>query len=120
MSKKSLDPKFLEIEKLDKEMKILRDKIKNFQKRKKELHTEIVDELQENNKESWVFSGIKYVLEEKTIKGRKKEADKKKDINGLLQKLEDGELSAEELYEQVLLAMRGPETTKILIKAVKN
>ena len=120
MSKKSLDPKFLEIEKLDKEMKLLRDKIKTYQKRKKELNCEIIDELQENDKDSWVYSGIKYILEEKTSKGRKKESDKKKDISQVLQKLEEGELTADELYDQVLLALKGPETTKILIKAVKN
>lgn len=120
MSKKSLDPKFLEIEKLDKEMKVLRDKIKTYQKRKKDLHSEIIDELQENEKDSWVYSGTKYILEEKISKGRKKESDKKKDISQLLQKLEEGELSPDELYDQVLLALKGPETTKILIKAVKN
>jgi len=76
--------------------------------------------LQENNKDSWIYSGTKYVLEEKISVSRKKESDKKKDISQVLQKLEEGELTPDELYEQVVLALKGPEKTKILIKAVKN
>ena len=105
-----------EIDSIDKELARLRKKIRDLGKRKKELTANVIENLKESGEVSVTHNGKTYVLEERGRHCRK--SDKKKKHDAILVLQEEGfhGAEAEEIYDKITEALKGPEQTTFVLK----
>ncbi len=105
-----------EIESIDKELSRLRKKVRELNQRRKELLDQAVENMREAGEESITHRGKTYVLEERQRRGRKTDQKKKQDALLVLQDEGFHGEEAEEMYNKITGAMRGPETIVYTLK----
>ena len=99
-----------EVDGIDKELARLRAKVRELNKRKKDLMVQAVENMKKSGETSIVHRDKTYFLEERQRHGRK--TDKKKREDALVILADEGFHGdeANEMYEKLTGALRGPET----------
>ena len=99
-----------EIDGIDKELARLRKKTSELNKRKKDLMTQAIEDMKESGETSVVHKGKTYTLEERPKHGRKTDKKKREDTLSILADEGFNGEEAEEMYNKLTGAMKGPET----------
>jgi len=105
-----------EIDGIDKELVRLRKKVRELNDRKKSLMTQAITNMQDSGETSIVHRGKTYKLEERQRHTRK--TDRKKKEDALLVLADEGfhGVEAEEMFDKLTGALRGPETINYTLK----
>jgi hypothetical protein len=105
-----------EIQSIDKELVRLRKKTRELGSRKKNLLNQIVEGMKETGDTEIIHKGKTFTLEEQLRHTRKNDKKRKEDIMELLNGEGFQGTEAEEMYEKISGAMRGPETKVYKLK----
>ncbi len=105
-----------EVDGIDKELARLRGKVRELNKRKKDLMDQAIDNMKDSGDTSIIHRGKTYVLEERPRHGRK--TDKKKRDDALVILADEGfhGEEADEMYSKLTGALRGPETVTYALR----
>lgn len=98
-----------EVDNIDKELKRMRKKMKDLNTRKKELVNQIIEYMRENDKKEETYNGRKFILKEKPKSSRKAKQETKADIIAILNEEGFHGNEAEEMYNKIVSANKGPE-----------
>jgi len=108
---------FNELEKLEKELLMLRKKSAEFNKRKKALTASLIETMRQTNKKEMSYNGKTIKLEERELHSRV--SDKKKQA-GVINVLKDKGVSADEsLIKDLVSVIKGPSKTVYTLKKRK-
>lgn len=105
-----------EIDEIDKELVRLRKVMRELGDRKKQLTTKTIDTLKEKGETEYTHNGKKYMLEERVTHVRKTDKKKRQDAISILQEEGYETHEAEEMYEKITGALKGPETNIVTLK----
>ena len=100
-----------EIDNIDVEVSRLRKEMKKLNDRKKELMTQAIENMKNNGEETITHRGKTYVLQERLKHTRKPDKKKKEDAMLILQDEGFHGTEAEEMYNKITDALKGPEKT---------
>lgn len=108
-----------EKEKIDNEIRNLRERIRYLNKRKKDIEYSVVHTLNRHNKKEYKFRNNTYKVEEKQLRKRKTEKQKKQDVLDVLKKYNIP--NASNVYSELQKSLQGvPSTTYQVKKETKN
>ena len=105
-----------EIQNIDKELVRLRKRTRELNQRKKNLLNQAVDIMIESGETSFTYQGKTYKLEEHKRHTRKNEKKKHADTLDILNTEGFHGEEAEEMYEKLSSAYRGPEVVSYKLK----
>lgn len=105
-----------EIQELDKELKRLRKKTTELNKRKKDLMNKAIESARKTGDTSVTFKGQTYTIEERSRHTRKSNKQKRKDTLNILQENGIEGYEAENMYKAIQGAFRGPEKVIYTLK----
>jgi len=111
------DALLYEVQGLEKELARLKASTKICKNRIDTLMSQVVQNMRTNGIEKYTYNGQTYNLKEHKIHTRKKDVEKKKDAITVLQ--EDAGIEgqgAEEVYNKLVNALRGPEKVSYVLK----
>lgn len=104
-----------EIDNIDIEISRLRKNLKTLNERKKELTTQVIDNIQNSGQDTIIHGGKKYVLQKRQKHTRKPDKKKKEDTMLILQDEGFNGIEAEEMYNKITNALKGPEKTHLTL-----
>lgn len=108
---------FYELEKIEKELVMLRKKTADFNKRKKALTASLIETMRQTNKKELSYNGKTINLEERELHSRLSE---KKKQAGVINVLKDNGVSADDsLIKELVSVIKGPSKTVYAIKKKK-
>ncbi len=105
-----------EVQNIDKELVRLRKRIRELNQRKKHLLNQIIDTMKEYGETNFIYQGKTYKLEEHKHRIRKNEKQKHQDTLDILNAEGFHKEEAEEMYEKLLDAYRGPESVSYKLR----
>lgn len=105
-----------EIENIEKELVRLRTSVKELNSRKKDLERQIIEIMQDTDEQSITHNGKTYTLEETQHRGRKADKKKREDALAILAAEGYHGEEAEEMYNKLTSALRGPENITFKLK----
>ena len=105
-----------EIDEIDKELTRLRKVTRDLSTRRKDLMNKTIEKLRERGDTEYTHNGKKYILEERVKHIRKPDKKKRQDAISILQDEGFENHEAEEMYEKITVALRGPETNVVTLK----
>lgn len=100
-----------EIDGIEKELARLRKRVKSLNTRKKQLMDQVITNMKDSGETEVTIRGKKYYLEERARHGRKTDKKRKEDALHVLQEEGFQGHEAEEMYDKLTDALRGPEQT---------
>jgi hypothetical protein len=106
-----------ELNKINNEIQILKDKMKKLNQRKKILEKDVQMYLSSNNLEGFKYKNSAIILENKQVKRRKGKKDKIEDINNILKK---NGVYNENLAKNILIQTQGNLENQNKLKIVKR
>ena len=109
----------LELKSVEVELKRARARVKELNKKKANLEEKIQEYIENNGLPGfkWKSKGLYVKAEEKEVRDRKKEKDKKQDATAVLRR--HGVSDAEKVLDEMLEAMRGEKKSKTKLKINK-
>nr|QBK87237.1 MAG: uncharacterized protein LCMAC201_01390 [Marseillevirus LCMAC201] len=105
-----------EIEGIDKELARLRKKVRELNKRKKDLLEQAVNNMHESGETQIAHGGKTYILGERSQHVRKNDKKKRQDTLTILNDEGFHGDQADEMYDKITGALRGPETITYTLK----
>lgn len=105
-----------EITSIDKELKRMRGKMRELEKKRGALFDKTIALMKERGETQITINGQQYTLEERVVHSRKADKKKKQDAMTLLQEQGIQRYDAEELYSKLDKALKGQEKVTLRLK----
>ena len=114
----SVDPVSMlhEVDELDKEIKIHSEKVKKYNKRKKELINKVIEYMQQSDMVEVNYGKKTFTIEEKERRTRKKEAERKKEALAVITEHIDGP-EIDDIYEKIKESFKGNPRKEFILKS---